>query len=51
MTIKTLTVALALILAPMLSMAEGCSRDKQAMTCATGSSYDHETSNCIVNTS
>lgn len=49
MTIKTLTMALCLTLAPALAVAEGCNYGKhqQAQSCAEGSQYDTETGTCV----
>ena len=54
MTMKTLLAALALILAPGLAVAQGCS-DRQAiqdasMSCAVGSIYDAKTNACVPGT-
>lgn len=54
MTTKTLAVALALTLAPTLSLAMGCNygkHEQQAMSCAVGTTYDANTNTCIVSTS
>lgn len=51
MKFKTLTVALALLLAPTLSFATGCSHSKQAISCAEGSIYDSKTGGCNLSTS
>lgn len=48
MKLKIACVALALTLTPTLSFASGRNYDKQAMSCAVGSSYDAETGGCIV---
>ncbi|MGC1503543.1 MAG: hypothetical protein WA782_05320 [Sulfitobacter sp.] len=53
MKIKTLVVALALTTAPALAFAEGCAhgKQKQAMSCAVGTTYDSGTQSCLpVNT-
>ena len=53
MKIKTLAVALTLTLAPTLSFAQGCNYGKpeqQAMSCATGSTYDATTNSCVPTT-
>ncbi|MEO0401380.1 MAG: adenylosuccinate lyase [Pseudomonadota bacterium] len=53
MTTKTLAVALALTLAPTLSLAMGCNygkHDQQAMSCAAGSTYDADTNTCVATT-
>lgn len=48
MKFKTLAVALALTIAPTLSMAEcNWGKDHQAMSCATGTSFDAETGKCV----
>ena len=50
MKLKTFAVALALTLAPTLSLAgEGCGWGKthQAMTCADGTTYDAEAGKCV----
>lgn len=54
MTTKTLAVALALTLAPALALAEGCNygkMQKQAMSCAAGTTYDAGTNSCLPTTS
>ena len=53
MTIKTLAAAVALTLAPALAFAEcGFSKQQQAsMTCAEGSTYDHNAGKCVPTTS
>jgi predicted outer membrane protein len=52
MTIKMISVALALALAPSLGLAQACDygKDKQAMTCAPGSSYDETSKSCVATT-
>ncbi|MDF3413352.1 hypothetical protein HKX54_02690 [Sulfitobacter sp. M57] len=53
MMIRTLAVALALTAAPALAFAQGCShgKQKQAMSCASGTSYDSASHSCVpVNT-
>lgn len=53
MKIKTLAIALAFTATPMLAYAEGCShsKQKQAMSCATGTVYDDASNTCLpVNT-
>lgn len=52
MTTKTCLVALALTLAPALAFAEGCNygKEKQAMSCAAGSTYDAGTNTCVATT-
>jgi hypothetical protein len=49
MKIKTLAIAVALTTLPTLSLAMGCSygKEKQAMSCATGTSYDSATHSCL----
>jgi hypothetical protein len=47
MKLRIACVALAIALAPTLSFASGCSHDKQAMSCAAGSTYDAETGSCV----
>ncbi|WP_299879382.1 hypothetical protein [uncultured Sulfitobacter sp.] len=49
MKIKTLAIALALTAAPTLSLAAGCNygKEKQAMSCAEGTSYDTTTHSCL----
>ncbi|WP_370402049.1 hypothetical protein [Sulfitobacter sp. JB4-11] len=49
MKIKTLAIALALTAAPTLSLAAGCNygKEKQAMSCADGTSYDSATQSCL----
>jgi len=45
MKIKTLAIAVAL---PTLSLAMGCSsKEKQAMSCATGTTYDSASHSCL----
>lgn len=54
MKTKTLAIALALVVAPTLSFAMGCSygkHEQQAMTCAEGSTYDSQTQSCVPTTS
>ncbi|MDJ0823708.1 MAG: adenylosuccinate lyase [Paracoccaceae bacterium] len=47
MTIKTVLTAAALVVAPALAYAEGCSwHSQQAMSCADGMVYDSETNSC-----
>ncbi|WP_147113716.1 carbohydrate-binding module family 14 protein [Tateyamaria sp. syn59] len=53
MKTKTVLVALALTLAPTLSLAMGCNYDKleqQAMSCAAGTVYDADTNSCVATT-
>ncbi len=50
MKTKTLVVALALTLAPTLTLAMGCSNGKhqqQAMSCAEGSVFDADKGTCV----
>ncbi len=49
MKIKTLALAIALTAAPALAFAEGCnySKQKQAMSCAAGTTYDSATQTCL----
>jgi len=49
MKFKTLAIALALTALPTLSLAMGCSygKEKQAMSCAAGSSYDTASQSCV----
>ncbi|MCX7560800.1 hypothetical protein OS190_14580 [Sulfitobacter sp. F26204] len=49
MTIKTLVAALILTTAPALAFAEGCnySKQKQAMSCAAGTTYDSVSNSCL----
>ncbi|WP_170311756.1 hypothetical protein [Sulfitobacter sabulilitoris] len=47
MSFKTLAVTVALALAPTLSLAQGCSYDRQAMSCAEGTTYDAATGTCV----
>lgn len=54
MKTKTLAVALALTLAPGLSLAMGCNygtHQQQAMTCAPGTTFNAETNTCVPTTS
>jgi hypothetical protein len=47
---KTLSIAVLLTLAPTLSLAMGCDhagKNKQAMTCAAGTSYDADARACV----
>ncbi|MEM9871179.1 MAG: chitin-binding domain-containing protein [Pseudomonadota bacterium] len=53
MKTKTLAVALALTLAPTLSLAMGCNYGKsehQAMSCAPGTIFDTATNTCVATT-
>ncbi|MEM8655860.1 MAG: carbohydrate-binding module family 14 protein [Pseudomonadota bacterium] len=52
MKTKTVLVALALTLAPTLSLAMGCNygKEQQAMSCATGTVYDADTKTCVSTT-
>ena len=48
MKIKTLAIAVALTTLPTLSVAMGCSsKEKQAMSCATGTTYDSASHSCL----
>lgn len=49
MKFKTLAIALALTAAPTLSFAMGCngSKQDQAMSCGSGSTYDSATKTCL----
>ncbi|MEO0389341.1 MAG: carbohydrate-binding module family 14 protein [Pseudomonadota bacterium] len=49
MTIKTAAFAFAIMLAPTLAVAEGCSWGKshQAMSCAEGTTYDADSATCV----
>lgn len=50
---KTVLAALALTLAPTLSLAMGCSygkHDQQVMSCAAGTVYDANTNSCVATT-
>lgn len=49
MKIKTLVIAAVLTALPTLSLAMGCNygKEKQAMSCAVGSSYDSATQSCL----
>lgn len=46
---KTLGIALALTLAPTISLAMGCNSSKstQAMSCAAGTTYDADAKACL----
>lgn len=50
MKMKIALSTAALILLPTLGMAAGCSHDKQAMSCATGTTYDADSHSCIATT-
>ena len=53
MKTKTLAVALALTLAPTLSLAMGCNYGKseqQAMSCAPGTTFDTAPTTCVATT-
>ncbi|WP_299614095.1 hypothetical protein [uncultured Tateyamaria sp.] len=53
MKTKTVMVALALTLAPTLTLAMGCNygtKDKQAMSCAAGTTYDANSNSCVSTT-
>ena len=47
MTFKTLAAALALTLAPVLGLAQGCDHGRQVMSCADGMIYDSTTGTCV----
>lgn len=48
MKTKSLVIALALSALPTLGLAAGCSsKEKQAMSCAAGTAYDHATATCL----
>lgn len=54
MKTKTVLVALALTLAPTLSVAMGCNygkQEQQAMSCAPGTTFNAETNTCVPTTS
>lgn len=48
-TLKTLTIAATLALAPGIALAMGCdsSKHEQAQSCATGSSWDSASQTCV----
>ncbi len=47
-TLKVMTIAAALSLAPGLALAIGCSHSKQqAQTCVDGSTWDTATQSCV----
>lgn len=53
MKTKTVLVALALTLAPTLSLAMGCNygkHEQQAMSCADGTVYDAASKSCVSTT-
>ncbi|MEL6463334.1 MAG: carbohydrate-binding module family 14 protein [Pseudomonadota bacterium] len=52
MKTKTVLVALALTLAPTLSLAMGCNygKEQQAMSCAEGTVFDADTNTCVATT-
>ena len=53
MKTKTVLVALALTLAPTLSLAMGChygKHEQQAMSCADGTVYDAASKSCVSTT-
>ncbi|WP_299040997.1 hypothetical protein [uncultured Tateyamaria sp.] len=53
MKTKTVLVALALTLAPSLSLAMGCNygkHEQQAMSCADGTVYDAGSKSCVSTT-
>ena len=49
MNLKLGLAALTLVAMPSFAIAGGCSytKDRQAMTCADGTSYDSETQSCV----
>jgi len=47
MTIKTLLAALALILSPALTLADGCGWEKSAQQCGEGQTFDPATGTCV----
>lgn len=49
MKIKTLAIVAALATLPTLGLAMGCAhgKEKQAMSCAAGTSYDSATKSCL----
>ena len=49
MTTKTILTAIALTLAPTISLAMGCEhgQHKQAASCASGSSWDSDLGKCV----
>lgn len=47
MTFKTLAAAVALSVLPVLAYAGGCSFERQAMSCAEGSTYDTVSGTCV----
>ena len=49
MKLKIALTTAALLAAPSLALAEGCSygKHKQAMSCAEGSSYDSTSKTCV----
>tara|TARA_R110002033_G_scaffold77064_2_gene128776 strand:+ start:1102 stop:1263 length:162 start_codon:yes stop_codon:yes gene_type:complete len=49
MKITRIATTLALVLAPVFAVAEGCGglKDQQAMSCAEGSNFDHTTGTCV----
>lgn len=54
MKTKALLAALALTLAPTVSLAAGCSyghsKEEVAITCAAGSTYDQASKTCVPTT-
>lgn len=48
-TLKTLTVAAVLTLAPTLTLAMGCSgaKHQQAQSCASGATWDATAQTCV----
>jgi hypothetical protein len=49
MKIKTFVIAVALTTLPTLSLAMGCNygKEKQAMSCAAGTSFDSASKTCL----
>lgn len=50
MTLKMILTATALIVSPVLAMAECSGHVKQVMSCTDGMVYDAETGTCVVTT-
>ena len=50
MKVKIALATATLMLLPSLGMAMGCTYDKQAMSCATGTVYDANSNSCIATT-
>lgn len=50
MKLKIALSAAVLALLPTLGFAAGCNYDKQAMSCADGSTYDSESGTCVATT-